>query len=151
MSQTAMVSEARAWQRGQESSARPFLLMKPSLIKAKDNYFPLFVLLGGHIISAACIFFDFSLSLFLFTASSCLHHMAADQMMSNILPLQVFAICSFQTWDLLKAGVIMGMLYPPSFLSHRISLQLMLQRESHVITLAFRRCPHERGRGKRRQ
>lgn len=42
----------------------------------------------------------------------------------------------------------MGMLYPPSFLSHRISLQLMLQRESHVITLAFQRCPHKQGRGK---
>lgn len=26
----------------------------------------------------------------------CQHHMVADQIMSNILPLQVFAICSFQ-------------------------------------------------------
>ena len=74
----------------------------------------------------------------------CLHHMVADQIMSNILPLQVFAICSFQMWDLLKAGVIMGMLYPPSLLSHHISLQLMLQREFHVITLALLSCPHER-------
>lgn len=31
----------------------------------------------------------------------------------------------------------MDMLYPPSFLSHHISLQLMLQREFHVITLAL--------------
>lgn len=97
---------------------------------------------------AACIFFYLSFSLFLFTAPPCLHHMAADQIMSNILPLQVFAICSFQTWDLLKAGVIIGMLYPLSFLSHRISVQLMLQREFHVITLALRRCPRERGTGK---
>lgn len=72
--------------------------------------------------------------------------MASDQIMSNILPLQVFAICSFQMWDLLKAGVIMGRLYPLSFLSHCIPLQLMLQQESHVITLAFQRCPHEQGR-----
>lgn len=78
----------------------------------------------------------------------CLHHMVADQIMSNILPLQVFAICSFQMWDLLKAGVIMGMLYPPLFLSHHISLQLMLQREFHVITLALLSCPHDRGRGR---
>lgn len=40
------------------------------------------------------------------------------------------------------------MLYPLSFLSHRISVQLMLQREFHVITLALRRCPRERGTGK---
>lgn len=38
----------------------------------------------------------------------------------------------------------MGMLYPPSLLSHHISLQLMLQREFHVITLALLSCPHER-------
>lgn len=82
-----------------------------------------------------------------FTPPPCLHHMVADQIMSNILPLQVFAICSFQMWDLLKAGVIMDMLYPPSFLSHHISLQLMLQREFHVITLALLSRPHERGRG----
>lgn len=43
----------------------------------------------------------------------------------------------------------MGMLYPPSFLSHHISLQLMLQREFHVITLALLSCPHERGREER--
>lgn len=40
----------------------------------------------------------------------------------------------------------MDMLYPPSLLSHHISLQLMLQREFHVITLALLSCPHERGR-----
>lgn len=39
----------------------------------------------------------------------------------------------------------MDMLYPPSSLSHHISLQLMLQREFHVITLALLSCPHERG------
>ncbi len=43
----------------------------------------------------------------------------------------------------------MGMLYPPSFLSHHISLQLMLQREFHVITLALLSRPHERGREER--
>lgn len=43
----------------------------------------------------------------------------------------------------------MGMLYPPSSLSHHISLQLMLQREFHVITLALLSCPHERGREER--
>lgn len=42
----------------------------------------------------------------------------------------------------------MGMLYPPSSLSHHISLQLMLQREFHVITLGLLSRPHERGRGK---
>lgn len=41
MSQTAKVWEARAWQRGRRSAPRPFLIMKPSLIKAKDNYFPI--------------------------------------------------------------------------------------------------------------
>lgn len=39
MSQTAKVWEARAWQRGQRSPPHPFLLLKPSLIKANDNYF----------------------------------------------------------------------------------------------------------------
>lgn len=48
----------------------------------------------------------------------------------------------------MKVGVIMGMLYPPSSLSHHISLQLMLQREFHVITLALLSRPHDRGRGK---
>ncbi len=38
----------------------------------------------------------------------------------------------------------MGMLYPPSLLSHHISLQLMLQREFHVITLALLSCPRVR-------
>lgn len=42
----------------------------------------------------------------------------------------------------------MGMLYPPPFLSHHISLQLMLQREFYVITLALLSCPHERERGR---
>jgi len=39
----------------------------------------------------------------------------------------------------------MGMLYPPPLVSHHISLQLMLQREFHVITLALLSCPRERG------
>lgn len=42
----------------------------------------------------------------------------------------------------------MGMLDPLLFLSHHISLQLMLQQEFHVITLALLSCPHERRRGK---
>lgn len=44
----------------------------------------------------------------------------------------------------------MDMHYPPAFLSHHISLQLMLQREFHVITLALRSCPLEMERRRRR-
>ncbi|MEQ2242940.1 hypothetical protein ILYODFUR_001990 [Ilyodon furcidens] len=40
-----------------------------------------------------------------------------------------------------------GHALPPGvFSSHHISLQLMLQREFHVITLALLSCPHERGK-----
>jgi len=41
----------------------------------------------------------------------------------------------------------MDALYPLLPLSHHIFLQLMLQRELHVITLALVACPRERGEG----
>lgn len=64
----------------------------------------------------------------MFAATRSLRHMAADQIMSNILPLQVFfflflfsfffflQFAAIRMWDLLKAGVIMGLLYPPPLL-----------------------------------
>lgn len=97
MSQTAKVWEARAWQRGRRSAPHPFLIMKPSLIKAKDNYFLNFFCSVATFLLLPAFPFIYRFSLFLFTAPPCLHHMAADQIMSNILPSQVFAICSFQT------------------------------------------------------
>ena len=45
----------------------------------------------------------------------------------------------------------MDMLYPPQAVSHHISLQLKLQRETHVITLALVSCPRERGSGEGRR
>lgn len=64
------------------------------------------------------------------------HHVVIANKMSNILPLQVFAICNFQMWDLLKVQVIMDKLYPLQSSSHQIFLQLMLQQEFYVITFA---------------
>lgn len=88
---------ARAWQRGQRSRPHPFLPMKPLLIKAKDNYFLDLFCSMPRLLLLPTFSFLYLLPLFLFTAPSFLHHMVADQIMSNILPLQVFAICSFQT------------------------------------------------------
>lgn len=89
MSQTAMVSEARAWQRGQGSSAHPFLLMKPSLIKAKDNYFP------DLFCSVATLFLLPTFSLISLFGCFCLPPLSACTIWLQIKWCQTFCPCKF--------------------------------------------------------